>query len=130
MNLGIPARSRAVAVFDGWTLYELPPAEEAPSYCPLWLHFKLMAPAGIKKRWGRIRAVWLSWNALELRLVKNAARFRLRAQEPLVEAQVVLFLELTYNRAWLLSVGGVTVEEIEAAEARLAVLRTAAPKGA
>jgi len=125
VNPTIPARSRAVAVFSGWTLYERPPAEHTPSYSPLWINFKLLAPEGTPRRWGRTRAFWLGWNALELRLVKNAARFRLRAQEPSVEAQVVLFLELTYNRAWLISAGGVAEEEIDTEVARLAAPRTA-----
>ena len=125
MHPNIPTRARAAATFDGWTLYELPPAGHIPSYSPLWVNFKLLAPTDTPRRWGRTRAFWLGWNVLELRLVKNAARFRLRDREPALEAAVLLFLQRTYDRSWLLEVGGLTAAEVEAER-----LRLAAPRGA
>lgn len=122
----IPEGSRAVAAFDNWTLYELRPAEDNPSYSFLWVRFKLMLPLDTQAKRGRRRVVWLSWNPLVLRFARGADLAQWQAQQPDLYAKVVLFLELTYDRTWLINTDGRTDAEIDAEVGRLTLARALA----
>ena len=125
-KIKIPEGSRAVATFGDWTLYELRPAEDNPSYSFLWVRFKLMLPSETQARQGRRRVVWLSWNPLALRFARGADLAQWQTQQPDLYAEVVLFLELTYDRSWLMHTDGRTAAEIDAEVGRLSLARALA----
>lgn len=112
-----PSGSKRVQVFPGnWHLYELHPSEYASF---LWVPFKVSNSA-LPRQWRRLRTFWLTWNPLDLRLAANKYSVRLETEQPELYARVNLYLELTYDRDWLLREHGATDEEIAAERARLA----------
>ena len=115
-----PRGGRAIADFDGWTLFELP-TTATQSF--LWQRFKLQAPAGTRRRRGALRAFWLDWSILDGRLARRREAVRLAAELPEIAARLLDTLRARYSRAWLLETGGVTEAEIEPELARLAARR-------
>lgn len=124
--LEVPAKGRAAATFaldDGlWTLYELP-AREYEGSSPLWLPFKLMLPPKTPMRWRMRRSYRLMWNALDQRFRREEESRRLETERPELAQQVELYMSLSYDRQWLVTVNGMTEPEIEAEKRRLAEMR-------
>ncbi len=120
-SISHPAGALRVQVFpENWHLYELPDPSQSQSI--LWIPFKLSNRA-LPRKMGRLRTFHLFWNPVELRLAASRFARRLEAEQPAVFARVCLYLELTYDRAWLVRTTGVTDEEIAAEQARLAAGR-------
>lgn len=116
-RLTVPARSKAVFHWGGWTLYELPPRE---GQSPLWPSFKIMLAPETPAKWGEPRQFHLNWNVLELRLRKDSYRVALALKHPELYMRVEMFLSLNYSSEWLVTNQDMTEAEIAAEQAKLA----------
>lgn len=115
-RLTVPAHSKAIFHWGGWTLYELRPREDQS---PLWPSFKLMLPPETPSKWGEPRQFLLNWNVLELRLRKDSYRVELALKYPELYLRVELFLSLNYSSEWLVTNQGMIEAEIAAEQAKL-----------
>ena len=111
-----------IAAPDGWELYHLP---FPLSF--LWHPFKLIAPPGTERRRGARRSYMLAWNPDECRLAASSDANALKEQRPELHAGVVLLLDMTFDRAWLL--GQYDEDEIHVERARLKAMRAANTRG-
>lgn len=117
MHLTRPTEiARQKFLVSGWELYQMPLYKSF-----LWIPFKLIAPPGTEKRRGSRRSFWLSWNPDLCRLADGRDVHALKEQDPELYASVLLLLDMTFDRAWLL--GQYDEAEISAERSRLKAMR-------